>query len=184
MNGPGQRVGEVQPRAATLEPTPAFPDDRGVALTTVAGSCCQRYSGRVRRLTSQRALIALLLVVRLFFGGPVDAMPHISAELGGGVKSLSTTGSTGVHCANHDAGTGAGGGTTSSEDAHRHSGSSGEDDHDCCKTGSCECPCTHLSAYAVILATPLEGFAGRLPAMECVVDPPCDRPNRLFRPPA
>jgi hypothetical protein len=151
---------------------------------TVAGSCCQRYSGNVRRLTSQRALIALLLVVRLFFGGAVGAMPHTFAELDGGAHTLSAAGFSGGHCPSHDTDSGTHARTPSWDDASHDPVPSGEGDHDCCKSGSCECPCTHFSAHAVILATPLEGFACQLRAVESLIGPPCARPNLLFRPPA
>ena len=150
----------------------------------VAGSCGQRYPGRVRCHTSQRALIALLLIVRLFFGGAVEAMPHTFADPDG-AHQLSATGVSGMDCPSHHPTSGNDSESASLDgDAHHHSLPSGEGDHDCCKSGSCECPCTHVSAYVVALTTPPTGFPSRLTVIDCVVGPPCDRPNLLFRPPA
>jgi hypothetical protein len=159
-------------------------ESRCRALVRVAGLRCGRYSGIVRRLTSQRALIWLLLGVRLLFGGPADAMPHTPGQPDSHAHRLPATDSAGVYCPSHDADSDGEARRASPDDLHYHSAPSDEGDHDCCKTGSCECPCTHVAAYIVILATSLAGSPCRLTALDCIVGPPCDRASLLFRPPA
>ncbi len=66
------------------------------------------------------------------------------------------------------------------DDATAHSGG----EHDCCKSGDCECPCLHVPCVALDAAVmnPVSITLLRVPSGADTVT--SARPSRLFRPPA
>lgn len=127
----------------------------------------------------ERGVLVLLLVARLVLGtAPVHAMPMASMPENSGPSA---------HCheemdqhalqhraMDHHADTSADG----------HLTTKGGSQHDCCKQGSCECPCAHVSVINVNVRSEAYRYVvSTLPPLESLgrTDPTVDR---LFRPPA
>lgn len=118
----------------------------------------------------------LLLMARLVIGELGHAMPIAGMlPIEQGTSELSD-------CAEHEAGDvqpmqhhgGA------SDDATAHSGG----EHDCCKSGDCECPCLHLPCASLDAAV-MNSLAVTLVQLAHGADAvPSARPTGLFRPPA
>jgi hypothetical protein len=99
--------------------------------------------------------------------------PHASLE-----QKVIAASTQSADCAEHQA---ADGGTDSqSSDI----ASSTDPHHDCCKSGTCQCPCMHAPAAVVasFLATSVHVDHGRI--LHLVNGFACDRLWSLFRPPA
>lgn len=129
------------------------------------------YSRAVRKFCWQRWTLIFLLMARLVIGELGHAMPvatmlpveHATSEM--------------AACAEHD---GSGHGDASEHDATAHS----DGEHDCCKSGDCECPCLHVPCVALDAAimNPVAITLLQIPnGAEAV---PAARPSGLFRPPA
>jgi hypothetical protein len=132
----------------------------------------------VRKFCWQRWTLIFLLMARLVIGELGHAMPvmamlpveHATSEM--------------AACAEHD---GSGQqqsmthhGDVSQDDATAHAGS----EHDCCKSGDCECPCLHVPCVALDAAimNPVAITLLRIPNGADAI--PAARPSGLFRPPA
>jgi len=117
--------------------------------------------------------MVLLLLSRLVLGEFAHAMPASHVPVGPEVVAAA---SQNADCPEHKA--------ASSEGSHSlgiHS--STEAHHDCCKPGTCPCPCAHVpAAVASFLATSVHVDHGRI--FNLVKGFTCDRVWSLFRPPA
>jgi hypothetical protein len=117
--------------------------------------------------------MALLLLSRLVLGEFAHAMPAPHVPAGPEVVAAD---SQNADCPQHEAASGEGthpSGSHLSTEAH----------HDCCKPGTCQCPCAHVpAAIASFVATSVHVDHGRI--LNLVKGFACDRLWSLFRPPA
>jgi hypothetical protein len=134
----------------------------------VARCGVQLYSRRVRRFCWQRWTLILLLMARLVLGELGHAMPLAAmAPLAAATAEVSGE----PACAEHEA------------PKTHHSDEAGSE-HDCCKSGDCECPCLHAPCVALD-AVNVNSVSIALPRVPYGADSiPAARPCRLFRPPA
>ena len=130
------------------------------------------YSRAVRKLCWQRWALMLLLVTRLVIGElghtmPITAMAPLEQA------------SSEIACAEHES---SGQQTSDAHPANEVDHSAGE--HDCCKSGECECPCLHAPCAVIEAAVtdPVAPFLLRIPQGADNVT--SQRPSGLFRPPA
>ena len=133
------------------------------------------YSVGVRKRVLQCCAMALLLLSRLVVGEFAHAVPSSHAPVEPEVVAGSTQS---ADCPEHQA---ADGGTDSQS---ADIASSTDPHHNCCKSGTCQCPCMHVPAavLASFLATLVHVDHGRI--LNQVNGFACDRLWSLFRPPA
>ncbi|GFE83276.1 hypothetical protein GCM10011487_52760 [Steroidobacter agaridevorans] len=126
------------------------------------------YSRAVRKFCWQRWTLIFLLMARLVVGELGHAMPVAAMAP---LQSATSEMAGEPACAEHEA-----------PKAHHSDDSGGE--HDCCKTGDCECPCLHVpcAALGAVILNPVSVALLRVPYGAETV--PAARPSGLFRPPA
>jgi len=143
----------------------------------VAGCGSGLYSRAVRKSCWQRWTLIFLLMARLVIGELGHAMP-VAAML-----TLEQGTSEMAACPEHE-----GSGEQllmthhgdASDDATAHDGG----EHDCCKSGDCECPCLQLPCAGLDAAV-MNSLAITLLQIAHGADAvPSARPSGLFRPPA
>jgi hypothetical protein len=129
----------------------------------------------VRKLCWQRWTLVFLLMARLVIGELGHAMPVAAME---SLTQATSAMAGDPACAEHDGGMSHHG--DAADDASTHS--NGE--HDCCKSGDCECPCLHVPCVALDAAVmnPVAISVLRIPQGTDSVT--SLRPSGLFRPPA
>jgi hypothetical protein len=128
-------------------------------------------------------VIALLLVVRLLFGG-AEAMSHAPGTFDHSQAMIDVGSSQKSACPSHESGSQAGvpsSGTGESTPAHPEAAT--DDIGECCETGGCLCPCMHAAMQVAILP-PIPESPQALLWPDFGVQSPRNHPNRLFRPPA
>jgi len=134
------------------------------------------YSRAVRNFCWQRWTLIFLLMARLVVGELGHAMPVASmASLEQATHEVAGEPS----CPEHEASSHMKG-THPSDDAADHS----SDQHDCCKSGDCECPCLHVPCVALDAAIMNPAALSVLLIPYGADTVPSQRPSRLFRPPA
>ncbi|MFC4307713.1 CopL family metal-binding regulatory protein [Steroidobacter flavus] len=130
----------------------------------------------MRRFCWQRWTPIFLLMARLVIGELGHAMPMAAMS----PLEPTTVGMAGdPACAEHDSG-----GMAHQDDVSNDAGTHSGGEHDCCKSGDCECPCLHLPCVALDAAvlSPVSLALLSIPhGAETVTSL---RPSRLFRPPA
>lgn len=114
-------------------------------------------------------------MARLVMGELGHAMPVAAME---SLTQASAAMAGDPACAEHD-----GGGMTHHGDvADAATHSNGE--HDCCKSGDCECPCLHVPCVALDAAVMTPVAISMLRVPQGVDSVTVLRPSGLFRPPA
>jgi hypothetical protein len=134
------------------------------------------YSRGVRNFRWQRWTLIFLLMARLVIGELGHAMPVTPMAP---VQHATHEMSRELPCAEHEAG-------AQMPDSHASEAAAdhASNEHDCCKSGDCECPCLHVPCVALDAAVmnPVALSLLRIPYGADSV--PAERPFRLFRPPA
>jgi hypothetical protein len=133
----------------------------------------------VRKFCWQRWTLIFLLMARLVIGELGHAMPAAAMA---SLEHATTAMAADPACAEHDASGKqpmAHHGDTS-DSATAHSGN----EHDCCKSGDCECPCLHVPCVALDAAVMTPVSITLLAAPHRADAVTAARPSRLFRPPA
>jgi hypothetical protein len=147
------------------------------SLRAAAAACSL---AAVRRFLWQRWMLIFLLMARLVIGEMGHAMPVTGmAPLAQATTEMATE----AACPEHESGpkqhpvTHHG---DAADDATAHS----DGEHDCCKSGDCECPCLHVPCVALdaTMMNPVSIALLRIPHGADSVT--ATRPSRLFRPPA
>lgn len=137
------------------------------------------YSRPVRNLCWQRWTLIFLLMARLVMGELGHAMPVAAME----PMAHATSATIGdPACAEHEGGQQSP--MSQHGDAADHATAHSDGEHDCCKSGDCECPCLHAPCVALDAAvmSPVEIALLDVPHGVDVLT--SLRPARLFRPPA
>jgi hypothetical protein len=146
----------------------------------IAGCGGGLYSRAVRNCCWQRWTLIFLLMARLVVGELGHAMPVA------GMLPVEQGMSEAADCAEHE------GSRTQPPMTHpdgsgettAHSSDHSDSEHDCCKSGECECPCLHLPCAALDAAV-MNPLAITLLQLAHGADAvPSARPSGLFRPPA
>jgi hypothetical protein len=151
-------------------------ESRHVALTDPG-----QYSAGVRKLVLQRCALIALLLSRLVLGEVAHAMPMASHSSSSADMSLVENEPT--PCPEHETG------SPEQEAAQQvdrsvDASADGSEDHDCCKTGECQCACVHVPAAALdpIMVGILYVHRHRIP--DGVHGLMLQQLSTLFRPPA
>lgn len=118
----------------------------------------------MRKFCWQRWTLIFLLMARLVVGELGHAMPV--AGMASSHEPTATQMAGDPACAEHE------------------SGKQSDGEHDCCKSGDCECPCLHVPCVAIDAAV-MNSVAMTLLRIPHGVEVVSSlRPTRLFRPPA
>ena len=149
--------------------------------TSVARRGMESYSRAVRHRALPHWAVIFFLVSRLIFGEFAHAMPHASAPVTE-ETALADNQAT-PPCPDHTQQTS----STSSDASGPGAANAGDhpmDDKDCCKKGSCECPCLHTPPAAVLTSGPaIMPVNQRCPGV-LAIGAAWHRSSALFRPPA
>jgi hypothetical protein len=115
--------------------------------------------------------MARLVIGELGHAMPVTAMSPLEHATSGLADDAA--------CAEHDSG-----GMTHHDDVSNDASSHSGGEHDCCKSGDCECPCLHVPCVSLDAAVmnPVAMTLLNIPHGTQTVT--SLRPSRLFRPPA
>jgi hypothetical protein len=117
-------------------------DELAQLARAVAAKRHGRYSAAVRTLLLQRWALIFLLVSRLVVGELGHAMPM--AAMSSDADEMALVADDPAACPEHEQ-------TPTNPPGAHHPDSSTEapDQHDCCNTGECECPCLHVPGAAL-----------------------------------